>query len=57
MSYRKITVNNKVYSWTVGKSFLKIKDIGIYVLPDKKEISVTPAIVRKLIEVKTVVDI
>lgn len=30
MSYRKITVNDEEYEYTVGKSFVKIKGIGVY---------------------------
>lgn len=30
MSYRKITVNNKTYEYVIGKSHIKIKDVGVF---------------------------
>lgn len=30
MSYRKITVDNKEYEYTVGKKYTKVKGLGIY---------------------------
>lgn len=30
MSYRKITVDNKQYEYTVGKTYTKIKGVGVF---------------------------
>jgi hypothetical protein len=30
MSYRTITVNNKVFEYTVGKTHVKIKGVGVW---------------------------
>lgn len=31
MAYRKITVNDKVYEYVIGKTNTKIKNVGIFV--------------------------
>lgn len=30
MAYRKITVNDRVYQYVIGKQFIKIKGVGIF---------------------------
>lgn len=30
MSYRKITVNDKEYEYTIGEVFTKVKDVGVF---------------------------
>jgi len=34
MSYRKVTVEGKVYEYVVGKVFVKIKDFGLFKVAD-----------------------
>lgn len=58
MSYRKLQIEDKTYEYTIGKSFVKIKDLGVF---PKSQIgekisedvySVTPNKLKEFIETR-----
>lgn len=62
MSYRKITVDGKEYEYIVGRTHLKIKTIGLYLVsdigkpvPGTDKRNVSPAIVAALIRQQKVI--
>lgn len=57
MSYRKVTVNGKVYEYVIGKVFVKIKDFGLFKVADvgnrivnSGNFRATPATVASIIQ-------
>jgi hypothetical protein len=51
MAYRKVIVNNIEYEYTIGKSFLKVKGVGVVNTIDKYDI-ITPVMVVEWIKEK-----